>query len=152
MTDSLPPVLLVIEDSDEDFIAFERILLQSEVNCRLYRSTTGDEALRFLLQQGEYANPKLAPRPSLILLDLTLPGTDGKDILKQLKQQENLRSIPVIAVSSSNHSKEIESLYQLGVNSYILKPINTAKFKTTMQLLVEYWFIASTLPKSETEQ
>jgi CheY-like chemotaxis protein len=148
MTESLPPVLLVIEDSDEDFVAFERILQQVSINCRLYRSTDGDHALRFLFRKGEYANPKIAPRPSLILLDLNLPGTDGQEVLKQLKQQENLRSIPVIALSGSNNPKDVAALYQLGVNSYILKPINTAKFKTTMQLLVEYWFTASTLPNS----
>lgn len=149
MVESLPPVLLVIEDNDEDFVAFERILLEFSINCRLYRSTDGDDALQFLFRQGEYVNPKLAPRPSLILLDLNLPGTDGEDILKQLKQHEALRSIPVIALSGSENPQEVAELYQLGVNSYILKPINTVKFKTSMQLLVEYWFIASTLPKSE---
>jgi CheY-like chemotaxis protein len=149
MAESLPPVLLVIEDSDEDFVAFERILLQSSIHCRLYRCVDGDDALRFLLQKGEYAMPDRAPRPSLILLDLNLPGVDGCDILKQLKYHESLRSIPVIGLSGSSDPDTIEALYRLGINSYILKSINIATFKTTMQLLVEYWFIASTLPKSE---
>jgi CheY-like chemotaxis protein len=149
MAKSLPPVLLVIEDSDEDFVAFERILLQSSINCRLYRCVDGDDALQFLLQKGEYATPGSAPRPSLILLDLSLPGVDGRDILKQLKHHESLRSIPVIGLSGNPNPDEIEALYRLGINSYILKSINLAKFKATMQRLVEYWFIASTLPKSE---
>ncbi|MGG6270458.1 response regulator [Leptolyngbya sp. AN03gr2] len=149
MTDSLPPILLILEDSDEDFVAFERLLLQSQINCRLYRFTDGDEALRFLFCKGEYTDPRNAPRPSLILLDVNLPGTDGKEVLKQLKQDAGLRSIPTIALSGSTDPKEIETLYHLGANSYILKPINTAKFKTTMQLLLEYWFIASTLPQRD---
>jgi CheY-like chemotaxis protein len=149
MTDSLPPVLLIIEDSDEDFVAFERILLQSQINCRLYRFTNGDDALYFLLHKGEYTDSQHAPRPSLILLDVDLPGTDGKEILKRLKQDTALRSIPTIALSSNNNPKEIKTLYQLGANSYILTPINTEKFKTTMLLLLEYWFIVSALPQPD---
>ncbi|MCU0570756.1 MAG: response regulator [Oculatellaceae cyanobacterium Prado106] len=146
MTDSPPPVLLIVEDSDEDFVAFERILLQSAVHCQVRRAVDGDDALNFLFCQEPYARPNLAPRPSLILLDMNLPGTDSKEVLKQLKQHPNLCSIPVIALSNGSEPEEVASLYQLGLNSYIVKAISTETFRSNMQLLVEYWFIASVLP------
>lgn len=148
MPDSLPPVLLVIEDNDADFAAFERSFLQASISCRLYRAT-GAEALGFLRRQSAGLRP--APRPSLILLSLELTGLDGKDLLIQLKQQDNLRSIPVIVFSSRCRPQEVEWLYHLGVNSYIPKPVNPTEFTATVQLLGEYWFTASLLPPSESE-
>ncbi len=85
--------------------------------------------------------------PSLILLDLNLPGTDGREVLEEIKQDEKLKIIPVIVFTTSSNPKDIESCYRFGVNSYVLKPINIDKSKEVMQSIVDYWFNIAVLPE-----
>lgn len=139
-------VLLVIEDSDEDFEALCRMMRNAPTRCQIYRCHDGDEALDFLFHTGQYADPATSPVPSLVLLDLNLPGLDGREVLSQVKQNETLRSIPVVVLSTSNNPKDIRACYQTGVNSYLIKPINAIEFKRTMQVFMEYWFDAIVLP------
>ncbi len=147
MHESRPPVLLVIEDSDEDFAILERIVEQALNLCQLNRCATGDEAMEYLLQhqsivqdQGNHA------LPSLILLDLSLPGTDGTEILTRVKQIGSLSAIPIVALSGDLNPKEVNLLYQKGVSGCIVKQVDGAKFKRNMQLMIEYWFSANKLP------
>lgn len=137
---------LIVEDSDEDFFAFERIVRKFSVTQPIYRCSDGDEALDFLYHRGQYADSEEAPRPSMILLDLNLPGIDGRDVLAQIKQDTNLNIIPVVVFTTSSNPKDVEICYQQGANSYIIKPINVNKLMRTIQLLIEYWFEANTLP------
>lgn len=137
---------LVVEDSDEDFFAFERIVRKLSITQSIYRCSDGDEALDFLYHRGQYTDPKQAPRPSIILLDLNLPGIDGRDVLSQIKQDRDLSIIPVVVFTTSSNPKDVEICYQQGVNSYIIKPINVNKLMRSIQLLIEYWFAANTLP------
>ena len=137
---------LIIEDSDEDFFAFERILQKLPVAQTIYRCSDGDEALDFLYHRGQYSDPEKAPRPSIILLDLNLPCLDGRDILTQIKQDRNLNIIPVIVFTTSSNPKDVEICYQQGVNSYIIKPMNFNKLIRTIQVLIEYWLEVNTLP------
>lgn len=137
---------LVVEDSDEDFFAFERIVRKLSVTQPIYRCFDGDEALDFLYHRGQYADSEEAPRPSIILLDLNLPGIDGRDVLAQIKQDSDLNIIPVVVFTTSSNPKDVEICYQQGVNSYIIKPINVNKLMRTIELLIEYWFEANTLP------
>ncbi len=138
--------LLVVEDSDEDFAAFERIVRRSSFTSPIYRCGDGDQALDFLQRTGDYANPDLVPRPSLILLDLNLPGTDGREVLGEVKQNEDLKTIPILVFTTSSNPRDIETCYEKGVNGYIIKPIDIRKLTRTIQLIVEYWFEATTLP------
>lgn len=138
--------LLVIEDSDEDFEAFGRIMRKSSVANPIYRCIDGDDALDFLYHTGEYINLAKAPRPSIILLDLNLPGTDGREVLEQLKQDDDFKTIPVIVFTTSSNPKDIEVCYQYGVNGYILKPIDVKKLTRTLQVFIDYWFEAVLLP------
>lgn len=140
--------LLVIEDSDEDFTAFERILRKASINNAVYRCVDGDEALDFLRHNGQYQDKTKAPRPGIILLDLNLPGTDGREVLEQIKQDSKLKMIPVVVFTTSANPKDIEVCYQYGVNGYILKPIDVKKLMRTIQVLIEYWFEAVILPDS----
>lgn len=87
-----------------------------------------------------------APYPGLIVLDLNLPGTDGREVLRRIKQDDNLKMIPVVVFTTSNNPKDIEVCYRYGVNSYIVKPINFTQLKRDIQMLVEYWFEVTTLP------
>jgi CheY-like chemotaxis protein len=138
--------LLIIEDSDEDFEALCRMIKNAPTQCQVYRCHDGDEALEFLFHTGQYANPETAPLPSLILLDLNLPGLDGRDVLSQVKQDQTLKSIPIVVLSTSNNPKDTRICYQTGVNGYLIKPINAIKFKHNMQIFMEYWFNVITLP------
>lgn len=138
--------LLIVEDSDEDFEAFSRILQRSALINPVYRCTDGDEALDFLYRSGEYAGPSLAPRPAIILLDLNLPGTDGREVLEQVKQDQDLKVIPTVVFTTSSNPKDIEICYHHGVNGYIIKPIDIQQLRKTIQTFIDYWFEATTLP------
>ena len=106
----------------------------------------GEQALAFLYRTGSYVDPKSAPRPGMIVLDLNLPGIDGREVLRRIKQDKSLKTIPVVVFTTSNNPKDIEDCYQYGVNSYMIKPINFAQLKRDVQLLVDYWFEVTTLP------
>jgi CheY-like chemotaxis protein len=147
-----PPLLLVIEDSNEDFEAFQRYVRRSPLTIPIYRCVDGDDALAFLYRTGRYADPQSAPRPGLILLDLNLPGTDGREVLRNIKQDETLKLIPVVIFTTSNNPKDIEACYRQGVNSYIVKPMDFNRLKHSIQILIEYWFDTTVLPTSVIEQ
>ncbi|AVH63285.1 two-component system response regulator [Nostoc sp. 'Peltigera membranacea cyanobiont' 213] len=140
------PLLLVVEDSNEDFEALQRFLKRSSIPILIERCVNGEQALAFLYRTGSYINRENAPRPGLIVLDLNLPGTDGREVLRRIKLDDNLKRIPVVVFTTSNNPKDIEVCYQYGVNSYIVKPINFAQLKRDIQMLVEYWFEVTTLP------
>ncbi len=145
MAENLIPSLLVIEDSDEDFEALRRMLRKSDMVNPIYRCIDGDDALDFLYHTGEYVDSEI-PLPSLILLDLNLPGTDGRELLKEIKQDEELKTIPVVVFTTSSNPKDIEFCYRYGVNGYILKPIEINKLTRTIQVLIDYWFEAIIFP------
>ena len=147
-----PPILLVIEDSNEDFEAFQRYVERSPLTIPIYRCVDGDEALAFLYRTGRYADPQSAPRPGLILLDLNLPGTDGREVLRKIKQDETLKLVPVVVFTTSNNPKDIEACYRWGVNSYIVKPMDFNRLKHSIQILIDYWFDTTVLPTRVIEQ
>jgi CheY-like chemotaxis protein len=144
-TVQLPP-LLIVEDSNEDFEAFQRYLNQYKLAVPVYRCTNGDQALAFLYRKNRYTDPKTSPRPGLILLDLNLPGTDGREVLRQIKHDENLKTLPVVVFTTSNNPKDIEACYLQGVNSYIIKPMDIRLLKQSIQALLNYWFEITILP------
>jgi CheY-like chemotaxis protein len=133
--------LLVIEDSNEDFEALCRIIDQvSNFSLDVHRCVDGDEALDWLNEASSH--------PDLIVLDLNLPGTDGREILVTIKQTKKLRSIPIVVLSISSNPKDIEACYQSGVNSYMLKPMNINELKDSLRVMLDYWFKAMVLPKT----
>jgi CheY-like chemotaxis protein len=144
--DKETPPLLVVEDSDEDFETLQRLLQRSPLVIPIYRCVNGKQALAFLFRTGRYAEPETAPRPGAIVLDLNLPGTDGRQVLYRIKQDDDLKSIPVVVFTTSNNPKDVEDCYQYGANSYIVKPIDFAKLKRDIQTIVNYWFEVTTLP------
>jgi CheY-like chemotaxis protein len=132
--------LLIVEDSDEDFEAFLRGWRKSGVSNPIYRCENGDEALDFLFHHGKYVDNTSYPCPGLILLDLNLPGTDGREVLMEIKRDADLKNIPVVVFTTSANPKDLEICYQNGANSYIVKPIDIQALLNTVQVLVEYWF------------
>jgi len=138
--------LLVIEDSDEDFAAFERIIRKAASLQNIYRCTDGDDALDFLRRAGDYTDVANSPRPGMILLDLNLPGTDGREVLEEIKQDKLLKMIPVVVFTTSDKPRDITGCYQCGANGYVVKPIDLKKLTKIVQVIVDYWFEANTLP------
>lgn len=140
------PILLV-EDSPEDFEATVRAFKRSGLKNPIFRCEDGDGALDFLHQRGQYADPEQAPRPGVILLDLNLPGTDGREVLTEIKKDESLRHIPVIVLTTSNDDRDVEACYQAGANSYIQKPVDMDGFLRAIERLKGYWFEVVVLPR-----
>ena len=138
--------ILLVEDSDEDYMAFTRALRDTAVTVSLPRCTRGEEALDYLYRRGRFAEPTNAPRPALVLLDLNLPGLDGRELLTMIKEDEHLKSIPVVIVTTSHNPRDVEWCYQHGANSYQVKAIGYEQFRSAMRLLVEYWLTVCVLP------
>jgi CheY-like chemotaxis protein len=138
--------LLIVEDSDEDFEALGRIMRKASFSVPIYRCTNGDDALDFLYRHGQSSSSSVLEYPTMILLDLNLPGTDGREVLQQIKQDKEFKTIPVVVLTTSFNPQDIEICYRHGVNSYIIKPMDLQKLKKTVQTLIEYWFEIVTLP------
>lgn len=151
MNRKLTKPLLLIEDSDEDFEAFGRMLRKSSIKVPIYRCTNGDEALEFLQHKGDYFDLIKAPRPAIIVLDLNLPGTDGREVLQEIKQDENIKNIPVVVLTTSSNPKDIDICYHYGISGYILKPMDIKKLMSTVQVLIEYWLDTVILPEQQVE-
>ena len=116
--------ILLVEDSPEDYEVTVRAFRKANLVNPVFRCQDGEEALDYLYQRGRYADPEQAPRPGLILLDLNLPGTDGREVLAQVKSDAQLRTIPVIVLTTSADERDIEGCYRAGANSYIQKPVS----------------------------
>lgn len=138
--------VLVVEDNDEDFEMLKITFRQKKVLNELFRCEDGDEVLDFLRHQGRYGESVMVPRPGLILLDLNLAGSDGRDVLKEIKSDPNLKRIPVVVLSTSYNPKDVQACYEYGANSYAVKPVDIERFERMVDLLNEYWFENMILP------
>ena len=142
-------LILFIEDSDDDFFAAERAFMKAGLRNSIRRLTNGDQAVEYLFRRGEFSQPNTAPLPGIILLDLNLPGLDGRDVLRMIKADSNLRKIPVIVLTTSNAEKDIEQCYLDGANTYVQKPVELKDFILAITRLKDYWFEIAILPKDE---
>ena len=138
--------ILIVEDSDDDYESTVRALTRSgNLSNPLVRCKGGQEAIDWL-RDGSASSA--GARPGLILLDLNMPGLDGRSVLKVIKNDPELRDIPVVVLTTSKDDKDIEACYQEGANTYIQKPVDLDGFFTAIQRLKEYWFEIAILPKS----
>lgn len=140
--------ILLVEDNPDDVKITERALKKGKVLNTLFVARDGQEALDFLFNEGEYTDPRKAPRPGLILLDINLPKVNGIDVLKKVKANERLRRIPVIMLTVSKRDEDIIRSYDLGVNSYIIKPVEFDKFVETIKNIELYWLLTN-IPSTE---
>lgn len=138
--------ILLVEDSQEDFEAIVRALKSAGWSSPIYHCWLAEEALDFLNQRGSFAPPTTTPRPGIILLDLNLPGTDGREVLREIKSEESLKSIPVIILTTSRDERDIEGCYRAGANCYIQKPIKLEDLYRTIKEVKDYWFKTVLLP------
>lgn len=145
MPPKLQPIVL-IEDSEDDCEAIMRAFRKSGVDNPIIWCNTGQEALD-LMHKSCVADTGSALRPIIILLDLNMPGIDGRKILEIIKSHDMMKSIPVIIVSTSDNERDIKHCYQLGASSYIQKPLDFDGLTETVRRLKEYWFDTALLPR-----
>ena len=142
------PILLV-EDSPEDFVMTERSLRAAGLMNPIKHYDNGDDALEFLKIRRSNVQGSADPLPGVILLDLNLPGTDGREVLSEIKKDEFLRVIPVIILTTSSDDRDIRACYTIGANSYIQKPLDFEGFIKAMTRLKDYWFEVVVIPRVE---
>ncbi len=140
--------ILIVEDSDDDFYATMRAFKKANFANPVQRCINGEQALDYLFQRGEFSAPGKAPRPSFILLDLNLPGADGRSVLHTIKTEPDFMKTPVIILTTSNAEHDIEWCYAAGANSYVQKPVDFEGFVQAIASLTEYWINVSILPKN----
>lgn len=144
MTSALPPIL-VVEDNPEDYTALSRAFRKHRLLNPIVRGADGDEALEYLQSYGQH--PKWpSTMPAFVLLDLNMPGTDGRAVLDTLKRDPKLCQIPVIIFSTSANSRDIEDCYRMGANSYVTKPIEYPVLEEKINLIMRYWLQETHLP------
>lgn len=136
--------VVLIEDNTGDAFLLEEALKETRHEKKLHTFPDGASALAYLRKKGPHAG---AATPDLILLDLNLPKMDGREILKELKEDPDLRSIPVIVVTSSSAPADIRNSYMAYANTYIVKPIAIADLRETIRAVEHYWFDIATLPR-----
>jgi two-component system response regulator len=142
---SMHPILIV-EDNDIDFRQTIKAFKESHLGNPVYRCVDGDDALDFLYQRGKYSEAGSAPRPSIILLDLRMPGLDGKDVLREIKSNPDLKAIPVVVLTTSEVQVDVDACYAAGANSYVPKPVTFEGYLKAVRSLNEYWFHIAILP------
>jgi two-component system, chemotaxis family, response regulator Rcp1 len=140
---SRPVEILLVEDNPGDVRLTVEALKEARVTNRLSVVTDGEEALAFLRRQGPHAD---APRPDLILLDLNLPRKDGREVLAEIKDDDDLRRIPVIVLTTSSADKDVLKTYDLYANCYITKPVDFMQFLAVMKAIEGFWFTIVKLP------
>ena len=141
-----PIDILLVEDSPADVRLTREALKEAKVLNALHVVQDGIAALAFLRKQGQYA---ASPRPDLILLDLNLPKKDGREVLAEIKQDEDLKRIPVVVLTTSRAEEDIVRSYDLHANAYVTKPVDLAQFLKVIQSLEEFWLAVVTLPTQE---
>ncbi len=145
-TSARPAVILLVEDDPGDQELTRRALRESKICNELCLVEDGEEALDYLFRRGRYEAPSDSPRPDLILLDLNLPRVDGREVMKQINADSELRMIPVVVLTISQQEEDIIRSYELVCNSFIIKPIDMNQFIRVIKYLEEYWFELVVLP------
>ena len=138
-----PIEILLVEDNPGDVLLTQESLSDSKVNNTLHVVKDGVEAMAFVRRQREYAD---RPRPDLILLDLNLPRMDGREVLEELKSDEDLRRIPVVILTTSSQQDDVVQAYNAHANCYITKPIDLEQFMKVVRTIESFWLEIVKLP------
>lgn len=146
MTDRAAVEILLVEDNPNDAELAIRALKKHNLANRLHHAKDGAEALDFIFGTGAYEGRKNGAHPKVILLDLKLPKVDGLEVLKRLKENDSTKAIPVVVVTSSKEERDMVRSYELGVNSYIVKPVEFEKFMESVSELGLYWLLLNERP------
>ena len=143
---SQPVEILLVEDNPGDVRLTREALRDGKIHTRLSVVSDGEEALDFLHRRGRFSN---VPRPDLILLDLNLPRMSGQEVLAEIKQDQHLRRVPVVVLTSSEAEQDILASYDLNANCYITKPVDLTQFIRVVRSIEDFWLTVVKLPRSE---
>ncbi len=149
MTQPTAIELLLVEDNPQDLELALRALNKAKLANRIQVARDGAEALDFIFCEGPHAGRKMDEGPKIILLDLKLPKVDGLEVLRRVKGDPRTRMIPVVVLTSSKEQRDVVESYQLGVNSYIVKPVNFDRFSAAVGDLGLYWLLLNQPPLGE---
>ena len=138
--------ILLVEDNPADVELTRRGFLKGKIANNLHVVSDAEEALTSLRREGQFVD---APRPDLILLDLNLPGRDGRDLLADIKADEGLSTIPVVVMTTSSADNDVLKMYKLHANAFMTKPVDFNKFVEMVQSISSYWFSLVLLPPKE---
>lgn len=138
--------ILLVEDNPADVLLTEEALEESKLMNRISTVKDGEEAMSFLRKEGKYRG---VATPDLILLDLNLPKKDGREVLKDIKEDPELRVIPVVILTTSAADEDVLRTYQLHANCYIMKPVDFAQFTRVVQTIESFWFSIVKLPRGD---
>ncbi len=147
-----PITILYADDDAEDRMLVKEAWEESRLANELHFVEDGEELLEYLRRQGAYANLNGTPLPGMILLDLNMPRKDGREALQEIKGDPRLRSIPVVVLTTSKAEEDILRAYDLGVNSFILKPVTFESLVEITKTLSKYWFEVVELPPSARDE
>ncbi len=138
-----PVEILLVEDNEGDIGLVEEVFQEGRINNNLSVAEDGEEAMMFLRNQGQFTE---ATRPDLILLDLNLPGMDGREVLKEVKEDDDLKKIPIVVLTTSKAEEDILKSYDLHANSYITKPVDFNQFMNVIKSIETFWLEVVKLP------
>jgi CheY-like chemotaxis protein len=141
-------IILIADDDAEDRMLVKEALEESRLNNNIQFVENGEELLDYLNNKGRFEDKDKYPTPGLILLDLNMPKKDGREALKEIKNEDHLRMIPVVVLTTSKAEEDILRTYDLGVSSFITKPVTFSSLVDVMKTLSKYWFEIVELPKS----
>jgi len=144
-------IILLVEDNPADQELTVRALKKGTLNTDLQIVEDGQEALDYLRKSGPFAN-KDCPFPDLILMDINMPRMDGKQALKEIRNDPDLKSIPIVMLTTSSADRDVFESYKLGVNAYINKPVEISDFINVISRLEDFWFRLTLLPKRNTDK
>lgn len=141
-----PILVMLVEDNADHAELVIRTLEEHKIANKVRHFLDGQSALDYLFHRGAYSDPAMSPRPHVILLDLRLPRVDGIDVLKAIKEDEHIKSIPVVVLTTSEAEKDVAKAYYNHANSYLVKPVGFDEFKRLMEDLGFYWLSWNTNP------
>jgi len=146
MSDPRKTIILMAEDDSDDRLLVKDAMSECGLEADLRFLDNGEQLLDYLMRRGKYSPPAEAPRPGLILLDLNMPRKDGREALREIKANADLRRIPVVILTTSKAGADIVGMYELGANSFIAKPTQFDALVNVMRVLGQYWFTTVELP------
>jgi two-component system response regulator len=141
--------ILLVEDNPHDLELALRALKRAGVSNKIEVARDGVEALDYIFCEGPHINRKIEDTPKVILLDLKLPKIDGLEVIKRIKSDPRTKAIPIVVLTSSREQRDVVESYQLGVNSYIVKPVNFEQFAAAVQELGMYWLLLNHSPRPD---
>jgi two-component system, chemotaxis family, response regulator Rcp1 len=137
--------VLLVEDSPGDVRLTQEAFREANGSIRLHVAVDGVEAMTFLRNEGEHAN---APRPDMILLDLNLPKMDGREVLAHIKEDDSLKSIPTVILTTSQAEVDVQKSYELQANCYLCKPVQLEAFESLVKSINDFWLVQVKLPQA----